>query len=434
LLPTGPISLPQAYRIALANNHALRLAREDVGIAQQQVYVARSLFLPQVTAGYGYDIRDRQVEVAFGGNSFPTAEKEFQRAELKVQMTIWDFGRSLGKYEQAELGKQIADLQRKRMEQSVLFKTAEAYFNLLRAQKARTIAAEALKEALSHLETARSFFRNGVVDKNDVLRAEVQVAEARQQLITAENAVELARSAFNNVLGINVNHPTEVVDVTSVPKLRMSLAEALQRAVACRPEFEIAQKAILQEEAGLTEARGEFLPRIYVSGSLNRLDDDYQVHKNSAIAELGITMDLFTGGRRTALYRIARHRRRKAVEMAKQICDGIALEVKQALLGVEEARKRLSVAAKAVSQADENLRLVENRYKQKAATPTDVVDAETLRTRAHLNYYAALYDLITAVKRLEFAMGTITAGGGEAHPPQPPASGASAATGKEKTK
>ena len=434
LVPTGPISLPQAYRIALANNHTLRLAREDVGIAQQQVYVARSLFLPQVTAGYGYDIRDREVEVGFGAATFPTAEKEFQRAELKVQMTIWDFGRSLGKYEQAELGKQIADLQRRRMEQSVLYQTAKAYFNLLRAQKARTIAAEALKQALSHLQTARSFFRNGVVDKNDVLRAEVQVAEVRQQLITAENAVELARSVLNNVLGINVNHQTEVVDVTSAPKLRMSLAAALQRAVDCRPEFEVAQKGILQEEAGLTEARGEFLPRIYVSGSLNRLDDDYQVHKNSAIAELGITMDLFTGGRRTALYRIARQRRRKAVETAKQICDGIALEVKQALLGVEEARKRLSVAEKAVSQADENLRLIENKYKQTAATPTDVVDAETLRTRAHQNYYAALYDLITAVKRLEFAMGTITADGGKAHPPQPTATGASPVTGKEKAK
>jgi len=78
--------------------------------------------------------------------------------------------------------------------------------------------------------------------------------------------------------------------------------------------------------------------------------------------------------------------------------------------------------------------LIENKYKQTAATPTDVVDAETLRTRAHQNYYAALYDLITAVKRLEFAMGTITADGGEAHPPQPAATGASPATGKEKAK
>jgi len=407
ILPPGPISLRQAIRIALANNHTLRLAREDVGIAQQQVYVARSLFLPQVTAGYGYAIRDREVEVEFGGMAFPTAEKEFQHAELRVQMTIWDFGRSLGKYEQAHFGREIASLQRRRIEQGVIYRVTKAYFDILRAQKARTIAQEAVDQAQAHLKTAQSLFANGVVDKNDVLRAEVRIAETRQRLIIAENVVALAISAFNYALGINVNHTTEVIDITEVPKLSMVLTEALQKAIDHRPEFELVQKSIRLEEAGLTAARGEYLPRIYVAGTLSRLDDDYLVHKNSALGEIGIQMDLFTGGRRTAKYRTARHRRRKAVETAKQVCDGIALEVKQALLDIEATRKRLAVAEKAVSQAEENLRLINNKYRQTAATPTDVVDAQTQKTRAEWNYYTALYGHIVAVKRLEFAMGTI---------------------------
>jgi outer membrane protein TolC len=358
----------------MANNHTLKLAREDVGIAQQQVYVARSLFLPQVTAGYAYDVRDREVQMAAGNAVFPAAEKEFQRAELRVQMTIWDFGRTLGKYEQARFGKEIAGLQRKRIEQGVIYQVTKAYFDILKAKKAKSIAKEGIEQAEAHLKTAQSFFRNGVVDKNDVLRAEVQLAEVRQRLIIAENAVELATSVFNSVLGINVNHPTEVIDVTEAPKFKMTLIAALQTAIGRRPEFEIVQKSIRLEEAGITAARGEFLPRIYVAGSLNRLDDKYK---------------------------------RKAVETAKQVCDGIALEVKQALLGIEGASKLLAVAEKAVSQAEENLRLINSKYKQTAVTPTDVVDAETLKTRAQRNHYAALYGLIVAVERLKFAMGTI---------------------------
>ena len=77
------------------------------------------------------------------------------------------------------------------------------------------------------MKTAQSFFRNGVVDKNDVLRAEVQLAEVRQRLIIAENAVELATSVFNSVLGINVNHPTEVIDVTEAPKAKNEKQKAI---------------------------------------------------------------------------------------------------------------------------------------------------------------------------------------------------------------
>jgi len=406
VLPSGPLTLQDAITIALANNLTLKLSIEDVGIAEQQVYVARSLFLPQVTAGYSYDIRDREVEQILGAQAVPLAEKEFQRAELKVQMTIWDFGRSLGNYQQAQLGREIASLTMQRVRQNIIYQVTQAYFDVLRAQKARDIAAEALEQARAHLKTAQSLYVNGVVDKNDVLRAEVHVAEVRQQLITAENAVKLSISVLNNVLGINVNSPTMVKDVTEAPEFKVDLISALQTAIDHRPEFKLVQKAIRMEEAGWTAAWAEHFPRIYIAGSLKRLDDDYQAHKNSALGEIGIQMELFSGGRTTAQIRVAERRIRKAAETAKQVCDGIALAVKQALLGIEEARKRLAVAKKAVSQAEENLRLVENKYKQTAATPTDVVDAETLRTRAHMNYFTALYDYIVAVERLRYAMGT----------------------------
>ncbi|MBW1723152.1 MAG: TolC family protein [Deltaproteobacteria bacterium] len=406
VLPSGPLTLQDAIAIALTNNHTLKISNEDAGIAEQQVYVARSLFLPQVTAGYGYDIRDREVVQGFGPQTIPIAEKEFQRAELKVQMTIWDFGRSLGNYQQAQLGREIADLTMQRVRQNIIYQVTQAYFNVLRAQKARDIAAEALEQARAHLKTATSLYENGVVDKNDVLRAEVHVAEVRQQLISAENALKLSISVLNNVLGINVNSPTMVKGVTEAPEFQMDLVSALRTAIDHRPEFKLVQKSIRMEKAGLKAARAEHFPRIYVAGTLSRLDDDYQVHKNSALGEVGIQIDLFSGGRTTAQIRVAERRIQKAAETARQVCDGIALEVKQALLGIEEARKRLAVAKKAVSQAEENLRLVENKYRQTAATPTDVVDAETLKTRAQMNYFTALYDYIVAVERLRYAMGT----------------------------
>ncbi len=405
--PSGPLTLHDAITVALANNHTLKISNEDANIAEQQVRIARSLFLPQVSAGYGYDVRDREVSERFGAQTFPFAEKEFQHAELKLQMTIWDFGQSLGKYRQAQLGREIARLQLRRIRQGVIYRTTKAYFGILRARKAEAIATEALAQAKAHLETAQNLHENGVVDKNDVLRAEVRVAEVRQDLISAGNAVKLATSVFNSVLGINVNTPTKIADMTTVPEFKMNLLLALQTAVDCRSEFLLVRKSILAEKAGLAAAQGQRFPRIYVTAQANRMDDDYQTHKNSALGEIGIQMDLFTGGRMAAQTRVAERRIRKAVETAEQVCDTISLEVKQGFLGVEDARERLAVAKTAVSQADENLRLVENKYKQAVATPTDVVDAETLKSRAQENYFTAFYDHFVAIERLRYAMGTI---------------------------
>ena len=410
LLPEHPISLDEAIEIAYRSSPALRLAGEAVEEARAGKDIARSAFLPQATAGYGYKWRNRQPGFITRGLpvhiGIEAGERQFQQAEVLVQMTVWDFGRSLSRYEQAKLGVDVTQLQYDRLRETIAFQVTDAYFAVLRAQKARVIARDAVNQAEAHLKTARSFFRQGVVDKNDVLRAEVQVNEMRQALVTAENAVEMATAALNRVLGINVNRSTEVIDVESQPAFTRPFVDCLELAVAHRREFEVVQKAILAARYGLSAAQAEYLPRIFVAGSLSYLDDDYQLEKTIATGTVGIQLDLYTGGRRTAEARAARARTRRALEAGRQVCDGIAFQVKEAYLSINESRERIALSISAVAQAEENLRLINNKYAQTAATPTDVVDAETLVTRSRQNYHAAVYDYLVALARLEYAVGT----------------------------
>jgi len=103
--------------------------------------------------------------------------------------------------------------------------------------------------------------------------------------------------------------------------------------------------------------------------------------------------------------RKAKRKLTKSEEKAKQVCDGISLQVKAALLAIQEARDRIGLAKGAVAQAEENLRLINNKYRENVVTSTDVVDAETLLTRNKQNYYTALYDYIVAIAQLESAIG-----------------------------
>ncbi|MBW1979147.1 MAG: TolC family protein [Deltaproteobacteria bacterium] len=417
-IPKRPISLQEAIEIALKNNHALRRALEDVDIAAADKNIARSLFLPGITAGWAYDWSDRQRAMVNPKNPLMppmyAGEKEFRRAEIKLMMTIWDFGRSLGAYNQAKLGHEIAGLLYERARQQVILNVVSAYYDLLRAQRGKIIAEESLVQAKEHLRTATVFEKYGVVDMNDVLRAKVQVAEVSQMLIKARNGVELATSKLNSVLGINVNSPTRVVDNTTIVPFSLSLRDCLELAVEHRPEFEVVQNAIRVEEEGIRTARAGHLPRIYVAGNYAWNDDDYQkfadssggLHDNNISAEIGIQIELFGGGRTTAEVRKAKKKLAKANEKAKEMCDGISLQVKSAFLDVHEARERIKVTKEAVAQAKENLRLMNNKYRESVVTSIDVVDAETLLTRSKQNYYTALYDYIVALARLENAIGT----------------------------
>ena len=407
LLPAGPLDLRQAIDIALTYNPGLKATLQDVGIAEQQIQIARSAFLPQISGRYGHDFLDRDLEISLpGGLKSTLLEREFQRAELDLKWMLWDFGRSLGRYRQAKFGREIASTNYRRLRHSVIYQTTEAYFSVLRAQKAKDIAIDALYSAKSQLETAENLFSQEIVAKDNVLRAKVQVAEFKQQLIAAENAIRLTMNVLNRIMGVNVNRPTKIVDLTQKPEFNVTIDWALQQAINHRPEFEQVQLGIRLRQEELTTAQAEFLPEIFVANKLTHIEDTGELNKNVAFTGVGIQINLYSGGRRSAQVHQARREIAKAIEVAKSICDTIALEVRQAFLAIEDAKARLDVAETTISLAVENRRLVLEKYKNTIATPTDVADAEAAHTRAQQNYYTALYDHIFSVEQLQFAMGT----------------------------
>jgi outer membrane protein TolC len=408
-LPTGPLTLQAAIELAYAQNPALGQVKEEIEVAKGKKLMAFSAFLPQVSGQYGVFMRNKQpgfnvldLPINFG---LPIGEKQFQTAELQVQWMICDFGRSLSTFEQANLGVEICDLQYQRARETVAYQTTEFYFTVLRAQKFQVIARDAVRQAEAHLKTAKTFFEHGAVDKNDVLRAEVQVAETREMLVTADNAHDVATAALNRAMGINVNFPTQVVDAQTQPTFGRTIPECLAQAVECRKEFNIVQKAVQVAQYGEVYAKAEFLPKIYVGGNDTYVDDDYQLNKNLFTGGVGIQMDFFQGGRRIGQLKAARAGVQSSICKARQVCDGIAFEVREAYLAIAEAREKIRLSESAVTQSQENLRLINNKYAQGSVTPTDVVDAETLLTRSRQNYHNAVYDYLQALARLEYATG-----------------------------
>jgi outer membrane protein TolC len=411
-LPELPLTLDQAVELALRSNPNLEAMQARIAQAEGGQQVSFADFLPQARLYYRH-IEGTPSEHPFALPTLPTAignvafgsSDRFDAAELNVQWTLWDFGRTAGKFGQAVAALQVARLQYRRARQTVAFNVTAAYLGVLQTQAAVRVALEAVRRAESDLRDARNFLKRGTAIRNDVFRADTFLAEMRLTLVKARTAERVAVAALNQAIGINVSSPTRIADHAAAPALRLTLAECLQEAVERREEFAVVLRTVRSARLGTGVAQADFLPRIYVGGAAVHQVTAGQRDANLATAGLNIELGLFEGGRRLGRLRTAEADVRIALAQGKDICDRIAYEVSVAYFAIDDARQRLELARTAVLQATENLRVVRNLIEKGDATPTDVVDGELALTRAQQNEYTALYDYQTALARLAYAIG-----------------------------
>jgi outer membrane protein TolC len=423
---SAPLTLPDAVALAFRLQPRLRASLESIQQAQGREDIAFAAFLPALTSAYS--VGGFELNVGGAGLPLPTLPGSpaftfvpftgalpvgldihtgYELAEMKLQWLICDFGRRLGRYRQAGIAVDIAQLQTARAYQTVANDVALAYYQVLRAQSLHRIAVDSVRRTADDLDVARKLSRGGVIEREKVLRAEVAMAQAQRALDVAEEAEGVAVAALNLAIGLNVSTPTGVVDAADVPPFTLGLAECLRTAVSGRREFQVARASVQVAHEGSRVARADFAPRIVGEGDLL----DFQQSSPRGHADLGLAFirlewGLFEGGKRVAELRVADSRVREALAQADSIADTIAFQVNQAYRQLVAARKGIDRSRPAVDQTRETYRLVLARTRQGDATPAEVTDAEAALTRAEQDYFNAVYDYLSALARLEYAMGT----------------------------
>jgi outer membrane protein TolC len=426
------LTLPEAITLAFQLQPRLRVALENIQQAERAHDIAFAAFLPVVSTGYsvgGFDLNVGGAGLplpslpslpAFNFIPFTGAvpvgldlKTGFELAELRVQWLVCDFGRRLGRYYQSGLAVDIAQLQTDRAYQTVANDVALAYYEVLRTRALRRIAGETVRRAADELEVARKLSRQGTIEREKVLRAEVLLAQARRALDVADGRQAVAVAALNLAIGLNVNTPTCVAEVQDVPPFALSLCDCLQTAVNQRREFSVAHRTIQAAQEGAAVAKADFAPRIVAEGLL--LDFQQSSPRGHADLPLGfikLEWNLFEGGKRLAQKHLDDSKIRSAFAQADSISDTIAFQVNQAYRLMVVARNGIEHARPAVAQARENYRLVRARYQQGDATPTDITDAEATLVRAEQDSLNSIHDYLMALVRLDYAMGSTPTPGG----------------------
>jgi outer membrane protein TolC len=407
-----PLTLEQSIEIALERNLSLHSAKEGVVGSRYRQKQAMTSFLPQWTGEYGYSRNDPAVVVGSVQAALPTqrlTSKDLFNFNSVINQPIFAGGSIRSNYRIEKYGVDISKGDVETVRRDIVLQVRVGYFNILTAEKFVDVAKQALKQFEAQLEVSKAFFEVGIIPKNDLLQAEVRLANARQALVKAENDLALAKSQFNIFLRRDINEPLSVVDILEYKPSVLRLDDSLDEALRHRPELKNAELRVEQAKESVKIARSGYLPTIGLSGYYGRFSDEFSLYGDLSsdrwTVEALATFNLFDWGKTAYKVGESKVKVTQAEDSKLQVIDGIILEVKQDYLNMITAEKNVDVAEKSIEQAEENLRMNEERYKYQVATATDVLDAVTLLAQARVNYYSALSDFNVAKARLDRAMG-----------------------------
>ncbi|MBB6051808.1 TolC family protein [Armatimonas rosea] len=442
-------TVEQAIQIALERSPRLQQARERHQRSRESVEQQRAQLRPQASATASYTRLSTALANSSGGgsgsgsgsgNPFPVGLQGSPPGAGSVQLTRAEpapttdspttFNLGGGSLNQTSLGlsltqqldawgiqktlirmgstdEAIQQLEEEKVVRELVFTVQSDFYELLRAQEYVRVQSAAIASSTESLRVSQEKERAGSAAGFDVLRAETQLANQQQSLLTAQNQASVARTNLANTLGLPPTAalaPESPGAPPSVPPLER--AALLKIALEKRPEARQAQ--LNQEKANLNlrYAKRGTTPSLSarLSGSYNPSPANAFTPKDAATLSLNLSIPLSDGGTTRSQRTSAHSDLRSAASQRTEYETGIAKEVEQACLSVEDAQGRLQSTAKTVEQAREALRIAQVRLSTGIDTQLSVSDAQATLVQAEVNHINARYDLLIALARLRWAV------------------------------
>ena len=396
------MTLDKCIELALGNNPQINAAFHDILASDARIKQVWSNYFPQVSWQTGYTrIRQLQLSDALGKN---LTFNYFILGQVTLQQMLYDFGVTQNQatikrldYEayKTTLGATIND---------VIYQTKDAYYNLLYAFENKRVAEDTVNKFEMFYNQAKAFYEIGMNPKVDVTIAEVNLSNAKLQLIQADNAVNLAVARLNNVMGVPFIDKYNVQERLKYQPVDVTFNQSIEIARDARPELKLAELKVESANQTLKLVKKSYFPTLSIEGQL-------QIGGKSWTSNYGYNLGGYlnfptvNGMLIKNEIQEARYLYDKEIANAKNTQNQIYLEIQNAYLMLEEKKNQMPVAMLGVKQAKENYELSYGRYRVGEANPTELKDAQINYQHAQLSYYNALYQYNSAKASLEKAIG-----------------------------
>ncbi len=431
------LTLEESIEIAKESNLAIQIAEQNLKAAESQVRAALGGLLPRVTANGNYTyFKDVQKSVirAEGGFGFPmpggemnempppSVENEAELIELEfgahhnlqgtVNLTqpVFAWGRYYYGYQTAKLNYEATQREVDAAYNQLRLDVSEAFYSALVAQEFVRVAQQSVSLVEKQLGIAEASVEVGAATDFDVLRAKVQLANAKSGLIRAENGVRISKNTYKTVLNIPIAGDVTVDGTLEIPgdrqRLALNLDELVQRALENRPEVHRTQLSERAARKQIDIAKTRHLPDL-------GLFSNYQISRNERLTEMNriwsvgfqINIPIFDGFATSAAVQQTEYALKQVQLGGNQVKSGVELEVRAAYLNLLSAQTLIDVQREAVAQARESVRIANLQFENGIITTVALTDTQLALAQAEVNRLQAHHDYVVGLTRLEKAVG-----------------------------
>lgn len=420
----SPLTLEQAVKIALEKNPMHKAALAESRASESDVRAAGSFLLPHLIVSETATLGNDPVYV-FGSKlrqqRFTTAD--FALNKLNTPLPFGNFATRFGGtwnlfdsfaswhgIARAKKMSEAATHQLNRTDQEIVFRVVSSYYGVLLAAKQIEVAEQAEKTAKAILDRSQGRFETGLVVESDLLTAKVRVASRQQELIRARNSLKIADLQLNTAMGVPADTAFQMPEALNerplpVPKLE----EAETQALSNRPDLKRIASAESAQRESVSTAKSRFGPQVNAFAGWELDNPTFLAGGggNNWMGGIEVKFDIFDGGARRADLSRQRALHEQAIAMKQAASDAVRMEVRRAYYEVDSGRQQLEVARATIAQAQESLRINQDRYESGLTTITDLLSADEAARRSQTDYWEAVYNLQTSYASLQLAMGSL---------------------------
>jgi outer membrane protein TolC len=416
-LQTLSLSLDQAISLATEQNFDLRASEVDEKIARSELRKSNAVFLPQISveetavstndplSAFGFKLKQEIVQQSDFNPALlndPDVIDNFT-TKVQVQQPVLNLDGMMGR-RALKKRYQASKAQSERTRYFTNFQVTQAYYGLILAQRRITVINQALEVARAHRKQAMDFYEQGMVNKADLLAAEVRLNELETQYTQSTHAAENSMDQLRFMLNVSderVIVPTEELSKQAAPDVRYDMQEVNNR----RSDMQALQFQLDATRSNLNAMRFRFLPSFNVFGSYE-WNDESLLGTGADNYMIGATLkwNLFSGYKNVgSIEQASAQLSRIRLALEKKSYHN-RIELNQAERAITQAISQIELTESSIQQAEEQLRIRQNRYDEGMEKTTDVLMAETQLSEARLRHLQALYQLKISIAHMELLL------------------------------
>lgn len=415
------LSLQEAIALGLKNSKQVKISLSRVQEAGAVTQERKDNRLPDLDISGQY-LRMNQPKVSLnpdlvGESSDPSgggpqvAPKYLMLGQASLEMPLFAGFRIKNGIRSAEYLEKAAQLDADAQQQEVVMNIVAAYINLYKAREAVKLVEESLQQSQQRVKDFTNMEQNGILAKNDLLKAQLQESNTSLALLDAKNNSQVANYNMDLLLGLDEETALELDSLgdADLPQIE-SVGELREQAVTNREDLQALAQREKASATAIKIAKADYLPSVGFRGGYMAADlNNILTLTNAMNFGVGISFNLASLYKGGAKVQQAEEKHEQVLLMRAQLSDQVKSQVFKSFSDYQESVQRMAVYEKAKQQAEENYRIVKNKHQNSLATTTELLDADIDQFQARLNLKYSQVDAIMAYCKLLQVSGQLDA-------------------------